>query len=78
MLESFWWLMNLSGIESVIPIPLMISIIVGWIVYGLQKSSLRDDEARQRATTLALVFFVVLTFISCWLFYAANPGSIFL
>lgn len=74
----FWWLIGLLGLGYVIPIPLVLSIIIGWVVYGLQKSSLRDDEARTRSTAIAIVFFVVLTFISCWLFYAANPGPIFL
>jgi hypothetical protein len=69
---------GLSGIEYVIPIPLVLSIIVGWVVYGLQKSSLRDDEARTRSTTIALVFFVVLTLICCWLFYLSNPDPFFL
>lgn len=78
MLELYWWLTSLFGIGYVIPLPLMLSIIVGWVVYGLQKSSLRDDEARTRATTIALVFFVVLTLICCWLFYISNPGPIFL
>ena len=78
VLELFWSWLSLSGIEYVIPIPLVLSIIVGWVVYGLQKSSWRDDEARTRSTTIALIFFVVLTLICCWLFYAAHPESIFL
>ncbi len=78
MLDLYWWLTSLFGIGYVIPLPLVLSVIIGWVVYGLQKSSLRDDEARTRSTIIALVFFVVLTLIGCWLFYATNSESIFL
>jgi hypothetical protein len=76
VLEPFWRLTDLSEIGYIIPIPLVLSIIIGWVVYGLQKSSLRADEARSQATLIALIFLVVLTFISCWLFYAANPNPV--
>ncbi len=74
----FWWLLGLLGIGYIIPLPLMLSIIIGWIAYSLQKSSVCDEEARQRATTIAVICFVVLMLISGWLFYISNPGPIFL
>ncbi|HSD85410.1 MAG TPA: hypothetical protein VLG46_16220 [Anaerolineae bacterium] len=78
MLVSFWHLIDQIEIGYIVSIPLLLSIVVSWVVYGLQKSSQRDDEARTRATTIAIVFFVVLTLICCWLFYATNSRSIFL
>ena len=78
MLGFFWRLIDLPEIAYIVPIPLVLSIIVGWVVYGLQKSSMRDDEARTRSTLMAIVFFVMLTLICCWLFYAAHPESVFL
>jgi len=73
-----WWLIGLLGLGYIIPIPLVLSIIIGWVVYGFQKSSLREDEARTRSTLIALICLVVFMLIGCWLFYAANPGPIFL
>ena len=78
MPEPFWWLIGPLGLGYIIPIPLMLSIIIGWMVYGLQKSNLREDEARTRSTWIALICLVVFTLIGCWLFYAAHPGPIFL
>ncbi len=74
----FWWSIGLSGLACIIPIPLVLSIIIGWVVYSLQRSSLREDEARTRSTWIALICLVVFTLIGCWLFYAANPEPIFL
>ena len=74
----FWWSIGLWGLGYIVSIPLVLSIIIGWVVYGLQKSSLREDEARTRSTLIALICLVVFTLIGCWLFYAANSGPIFL
>ena len=56
-------------------IPLALSIVLGRIAFGFQKSGVSDAEAKRRAAMVAVLFFILLAVIIGLLMF--SQGGLF-